>query len=143
MDVRPKSPSEHIPQTQWTTPTRSKLRAGLKLIDSNRSNQSLSNGLTKAQLGHLLGVPRTTAWRISKSLSDRRHKEQEKRGRKPILSKKDINYLEMIVRRNGFEGRALTWEALANEINVNVSARTIRRALKQINYRRCITCQKS
>lgn len=143
MPVRPQTPSEHTPQTHWATPTRAALQEGFKLIDRNLLDPSHSNGLSKSQLLSILGVPRSTGYRIIKSATARRSSTQEKRGRKRILTERDINYLELLILRGGFDGRTLTFEVLAQEIDVEVSARTIRRIFKQLQYRRCIACRRT
>ena len=42
----------------------------------------------------------------------------------------------------GLAGRALKWQALAYEMELNVSYGTIRRTMATLDYRKCIACQK-
>ncbi len=60
-----------------------------------------------------------------------------------MLTERDLQTLEFIVRRHGQDGRVLSWEGLAEEAGLNVSGRTIQRAMGTMDYRRCIACQKS
>jgi hypothetical protein len=50
--------------------------------------------------------------------------------------------LERIVEEEGFEARAMTWEQLGFEAGLNVSGRTIQRAMGTISYHKCIACRK-
>ena len=65
------------------------------------------------------------------------------------MSDEDIDRLEGLIWRNGFEGRIMTWDSLAEEANVRgrnqeyLSGRTIQRALGQRDWRHCVACQKS
>ena len=143
MLVKPVTPPEHIPQTHWTTPSRSALQHGFKLLEQNRADPTRPSGLNTTQLLSVLGIPRTTAYRIAKAGTARRSSKLETRGRKRILTEKDIDYLELLILRGGFDGRTLTFETLAQEIDVEVSARTIRRTFKQLQYRRCLACRRT
>ena len=147
MGNRQPTPPQHIPQTHWATPIRTRLQYASQLIDEKSPETRRLLHLTKASLFAQNEVPRSTAYRIVKSLDPRRHHNSEKtdenRGRKRSLSKKDIRYLELLIRKGDWEIRVLTWEALAYEANLNVSGRTIQRAMHQLHFRRCLTCQKA
>jgi hypothetical protein len=56
------------------------------------------------------------------TLHPRRHHNDpainEARGAKRLLIERDIRRLERIIWRNGFEGRTLTWEQLAEEADI-------------------------
>jgi len=73
---------------------------------------------------------------------------KEARGAKALLSERDIRRLERIMWRNRFEGRTLTWEALAEEAGLSgrdgktVSGKTIQRALGQLGWRHCVAYRK-
>lgn len=95
------------------------------------------------------GVSKTTGWRILKE--DRRlnartfHSNfQETRGRKLKLSDDDVRVMERFIEENGFDSRSLRWEELpaAAGLNLDVCGETVRRRLKDINFRRCLECQK-
>ena len=143
MLIRPMTPPEHIPRKEWRTPARVALRQGFKLMDQSAIRQPSRPGLNRSQLLSILKIPRTTAYRICKSQTPRRHPIQENRGRKQNLTQRDINYLELIIQREGWTARTLTFEALAQELDKDISAGTIRRHLRSLNYRRCLACQKS
>jgi len=64
---------------------------------------------------------------------ERRHLENETRGRPKILSPADVQKMERIIWQYGFQARALTWQGLALEAGfLNLSARTIERAMGKI-----------
>ncbi|KAG9242760.1 hypothetical protein BJ878DRAFT_513884 [Calycina marina] len=54
----------------------------------------------------------------------------EKRGSKKRLSDEDINKLENLIWKYGFEGRTMTWESLAEESGSYVSPYHARRRKK-------------
>jgi hypothetical protein len=68
----------------------------------------------------------------------------ESRGRKKKLDQQALIQIEMCVDEGGFNGRTLPWEATpaAAGLNIEVSARTVHCALGELNFRRCITCEK-
>jgi hypothetical protein len=76
----------------------------------------------------------------------RRHhnnlEEKETRGRKHLISPKEMRELERIVEEEGFEAQVMTWEQLGFEAGLNVSGRTIQRAMGMISYHKCIACRK-
>jgi hypothetical protein len=86
--------------------------------------------------------------------SARRHHNdptvKENRGRKAMISEEDIKRLEKIIWENGFEGRTLTWNMLAEEAGIPgekpgefLSGKTIQRHLGQYGWRHCVACRKS
>ncbi len=67
---------------------------------------------------------------------------EETRGRKSLISLKDIREMEKIMESEGFEARALTWEQLGYEVSLEVSGMTIKRHMGTMNYHTCIACRK-
>ena len=74
--------SQHISQAHWSSPTRVALRKGFELFEHNLPNPKHSNGLSRSRFLRILGVPRSTAYRISKAETDGRSKKQGTRGHK-------------------------------------------------------------
>ncbi len=68
----------------------------------------------------------------------------ETRGRKKKLDHEALIQIERCLDEGGFDSRTLPWEAIpsAAGLDIDVSARTVRRALRELNFRRCIACEK-
>ena len=82
----------------------------------------------------------------SKSPSSRRKHndpDEEPRGRKNIITPKQIREMEKVLEEDGIEARALTWEQLGYEIGLDCSVDTIRRAMGSMEYHKCIACRRS
>ena len=50
--------------------------------------------------------------------------------------------MEKILEKDGFCARALTWEQLGYEANLDVSGKTIRRVMGTMEYHKCLACRK-
>lgn len=83
-------------------------------------------------------VPLNSVSDICKAPSSRRganyEKTEEKRGRPSKVTPKDIRAMEKILEEDGFCTRALTWEQLGYEAGLDVSWRTIQRAMGTMDY---------
>ncbi len=68
----------------------------------------------------------------------------ETRGRKRKLDHEALIQIERCLDEGGFDSRTLPWEAIpaAAGLDIDVSARTVRRALRELNFRRCVACEK-
>ncbi len=67
---------------------------------------------------------------------------EETCGRKSLISNKDIRKMKRVLKSKNFEARALTWEQLGFEMSLKCSGDTIKRAMKTMNYHKCIACMK-
>ncbi len=78
-------------------------------------------------------IPKIIAWRIDYRSSARRLKNdinrEETRGRKTKLSREDVAYIDRILKKVAFDERAINWEMLRYECNLNVSVKTLQREL--------------
>ncbi|KAF1938862.1 hypothetical protein EJ02DRAFT_498537 [Clathrospora elynae] len=66
----------------------------------------------------------------------------EKRGRKPLLSPKQVREADRFLQDVGWDAHVLTWEQLANELDFGVSGWTLKRALGSLDYHKCMACVK-
>ena len=66
----------------------------------------------------------------------------ETRGRKPLLTPKQINQADSFLRDAGWDARVLTWAQLASELEFDVSGDTMKRAMGSLDYHKCIACSK-
>lgn len=94
-------------------------------------------------------VSKTTGWKIlrqSRDLEPRTFHSiyRETRGRRKKLTEEDLDVLEAFIIDNGYDSRTLRWQDLPAEagLEVEVSGETVRRRLKEREFRRCQACQK-
>lgn len=131
----PSSPVEHEPCTEWPTPVRKK-------VCTYRYNCSM----TYDAIVENTGVPHKTVRSICDATSSRRGannpKIEDKRGKKSLVSPKEVREMEKILEEDGFNARALTWEQLGQEAGLDVSGRTIQRHMGTMEYHKCLACRK-
>ena len=116
-------------------------------ISEFEHNRPTSSTRCKADIFRRFNIPKPSAYRLLAESSDRRTSHQEEheetRGRPSKVTPQQLQKCEHIVTSFGYQGRSLTWEQLAFEADINVSSRTIRRAMGTMDYRRCIACRKA
>ncbi|KAF1942480.1 hypothetical protein EJ02DRAFT_443979 [Clathrospora elynae] len=66
----------------------------------------------------------------------------ENRGAKPILSSKDLHCVDRFLQDLGWDARVLTWDQLAEELNLNCCGRTLKTHIGSMDYHKCIACCK-
>ncbi len=88
---------------------------------------------------HNVEISQVTVSRIIRSVYERRNKHRSERSRK--ISSRTTRYLARVTSRE-WTKRRLTWSQLVKSIDLNVSRHTVRRALKILSYRRCVTCER-
>lgn len=152
-----------VSYTHYTTPQKARLQGIVAWEDSKPQEQRS----TRAEIFEHCDVRRTQGFEILKGMykepgnvatldpsagnsrrfhNDRTHKET--RGRKPLVKEEDVQKLEKLIWDNGFEGRTMTWESLAEESEVlnthgePISGKTIQRHLGQLGWRHCVACRK-
>ena len=121
------TPPRNGPKGEWTTPTCTRV---LTLVE---------NGVPASQISRLTGVPASTVGRWKRAPHYRRPITRS--GRPPQLNKHDIHRLIGLI-RSGWEGRKLCWHQLGKQAALDVSPRTISRALAKEGYSRCKACKK-
>ncbi|KAF1815587.1 hypothetical protein P152DRAFT_446634 [Eremomyces bilateralis CBS 781.70] len=123
----------------WDSPKKSRIRGAVEFIEAQNRRYGYDPVRTKTEVFRFEGVPwRTGMEFISKRNrnGDRRHfpPDQEPRGRKPLISSKDIHEMERILEEQDVYGRAMSWEALGYEAGLDVCGRTVKRAIGPISY---------
>ncbi|KAK3936994.1 hypothetical protein QBC46DRAFT_222869, partial [Diplogelasinospora grovesii] len=118
-------------------------------VDFLRQTGLLGTHATKEQVFRAHGVSHAVGYRILGRTCDIEprtfHKTfAETRGRKKKLDHQALIQIERCIDEGGFDGRTLSWEGIpaAAGHDIEVSARTVRRALRELNFRRCIACEK-
>jgi transposase len=126
MTTVPTTPKRKTFRQEWDTPTR--VRA-ITLLDT---------GLGVTEVSRRTGVPRSTVSKWKKKPQPRR--THTRPGRPPKLDKHDIRRLNEIL-RSGWEGRKISWAELGKQAGLNVSAKSIKRALDRnlrSTHRECV-----
>jgi transposase len=123
----PDSPPRNGKNGNWRTPTRSRV---LGLLD---------RGFTQVKISEELGVPPSTISYWASTRQSRRTKTRS--GRPPKLNKHDVRRLIGILRTN-WDHRKLCWRKLGKQAGLDVSGKTIKRALNAAGYTRCKACKK-
>lgn len=129
--------------THHDTPKKAMVRGTISFLESQKIPYF------KSRVFHHFDLPRRSGYRVLDEENARRHHNnpdiQEQRGRKPVLSSKDLLAMEKLIWDCGFKARTLTWKSLlhAARIEKTCSTRTIQRAMETLDYRKCIACPKS
>jgi hypothetical protein len=108
-----------------------------------------SQATTKRQIFRFHGVGRTQGYEILGQPPSRIDRTfhltcLETRGRKRLLDHQALIQIERCIDEGGFDGRTLLWEAIPSAVglDINVSARTVRRAVREMDFRRCLVYEK-
>jgi hypothetical protein len=139
---------KHRPKEHWRTPQKAVIQHEFK---KNAAGQSLGpdgQPLSQRKLFRdKLKVPRTSGYRVGSSNDPRRLNNskirKETRGRKSKVSERDVRAVELLLWREGPDGRQLSWDALAIEAALSCGGRTLQRKMVHKGYRRYIACRKS
>ena len=121
------SPSwRKTPQSEWSTPARSTVGSLWKA------------GNSIAEIKRQTTIPRTTIKRWIEVKSSRTQRKG-KSTRRRFVSKRQIRQIIRYIAKN-WSTRRLSLEQVRAHLNIEASARTIRRELRRVGYRRCIAC---
>lgn len=123
------------------TPTKAKIQGAVEFCEK----QGIP--FFKEDVFRTFGVSHAKGYKIlnENESSRRRHNNfeaKETRGHPTKITPKDIREMERILEEEGIEARALTWEQLGYEIGLEVSGRTIQRAMGIMDFHKCIACKK-
>ena len=95
------------------------------------------------------GVSHTAGWNILRQPREYDGRTfhstfPETRGRKKLISKEDLAVIERFIDTNSFDGRTVPWAGLpaAAGLDLEVSGETVRRAVKDLNMRMCVACER-
>ncbi|KAF2818032.1 hypothetical protein CC86DRAFT_337635, partial [Ophiobolus disseminans] len=136
-----------------TTPKKARIRGAADF------NNAMGIPYFHTDLFRFYGVSKHQGWAILKEGDkeivpegeaemsfDRRHHNnpsiEEKRGRKPKLSPKQLEQADRFLQEQGWEARVLTWDQLAETLCFDVCGDTLRAALGSMDYHKCIACTK-
>ncbi|KAF1815700.1 hypothetical protein P152DRAFT_383623, partial [Eremomyces bilateralis CBS 781.70] len=102
---------------------------------------------THADIFRRYGVSKTRGYEYAKAETERRERNipnrLETRGRPPKITDEDIQRMtDILESADCAEERAIDWDTLALEAGLDVSSRTIRRAMEKHGYFKCVACRK-
>ena len=143
--VRPSTPliEPHTRNKEHSTPNKAALVAVYRYY--------VAHGIStcKQDLFQYFNVPPRFDYRaIAQGVSRRRHHQNkpETRGRKTSIDPDTVRQMEEILESGDFENRALSWAQLGQSVGLSgrhaVHPRTIKNILGDLDYHKCIACQK-
>jgi transposase len=126
-----------------TTPKKAKIQGAVEFLEAKKIPHF------KSDIFKQFGVSYPTGWRYLRepdSYGSRTYHSAfpDRRGRKSKISDQDLATIERFIESNGFDGRTIPYAALpaAAGLDLDVSARTVRRAVGSLDFRFCVACQK-
>ncbi|KAF1964210.1 hypothetical protein BU23DRAFT_604932 [Bimuria novae-zelandiae CBS 107.79] len=124
-----------------STPTKARILGACDYLDAKGIKGE------KASVFKHFGVSKARGWAILREGQDRRRlgvdtRQEETRGRPPLISPEGLRKMERIIEDCDVEGRSMSWETLAYESGLDVSARTVKRAMGTLDYHKRIACRK-
>lgn len=132
--------SENAKNPHHDMPKKARIRAQIKLVE-----QGVLQGpdFTKQRIFEREGVSKTRGYAMLKENpeTDRTaHQRGEMRGRKAILSDKDIRHIEDFLEQADFAERAYSYESIITEFDLPCSVTTLRREIHNLDYWKCVAC---
>jgi hypothetical protein len=131
--------------THLLTPKKVRIQATCDFLDKHRIAYSHNDvfrfhGTSKRTGWRILSEPRMLDGRTHHSL----YPKTDARGRKQKITREMLAQIERFIDSNGFDGRTVPWAGLpaAAGLDIQVSGRTVQRAVKDLNLRMCIACEK-
>lgn len=146
----------HIRNKHYNTPIKAQV---LREVTSNNELPKENKRKLK-EIFSTIGVSQSSGYEICQELEKenpkvRRHHNDpttyERRGAPRLVSDEDLDSCEQLIRENGFDGRTLSWESLAEHLQIGgtgkrkgdlVSGKTIQRAMARRGWRHCKACTK-
>lgn len=127
------SPCRTGDRGNFHTPTRTRVRA---YDAAGLSQTQIKRKILKT---HNVTISQPT---ISRLLANNRNRRTATRLERPrLISNRIARYLTRLTTR-GWGSRRITYKQITQSINLNVSLKTVQRALKKLGYRRCVTCSR-
>jgi len=129
----------------YSTPKRARIRGTIDYLEANGIHHF------KSRVFRFHGASVRSGWRaIAKDDADydadRTYHSTcvEARGRKKKLSNEDLAVIERFIESEGFDARTIQWGALlaAAGLDIDVCGETVRRAMKTLDFRFCLACEK-
>ena len=119
----------HKPNTEWNTPVRERV-----IVLSH------DMALRPRAIKELTGVPTPTIQRILRT-NQPRHDTKPRSGRPPKISARDLRSLVRAI-TSGPDGRRAPYRIIALQLGIITSESTLRRYLRKVGFKQCISCKK-
>lgn len=128
----------HEAQTHHPIPTRVKIQGAIEFCEA------MNILYFKNDVFRVFGVKKRAGWDMLGDSSRTRHNADvlEIRGRHGVIFSQQIREMERVLETEGMKARGLTWEQLGYEVRLECSDRTIQRAMRTMNYHKCVACRK-
>ena len=127
-------------QKHYTTPVKAKVQGAVEFCER------MGISYYKEEVFRTFDVSREQGYACLRNDSARRLEKnsdaEETRGRKSLITPKQIREMERILETEGIEGRGLTWSQLGYEIGLDCNGRTIQRAMGTMDYHKCLSCRR-
>ena len=127
-------------QKHYTTPVKAKVQGAVEFCER------MGISYYKEDVFRTFDVSREQGYAFLRNDSARRLENnsdaEETRGRKSLITPKQIREMERILETEGIEGRGLTWSQLGYEIGLDCSGQTIQRAMGTMDYHKCLSCRR-
>ena len=125
---------------QKTTPVKARIQGACDFLESEGLK------ISKEKVFRYNSVSRATRYRILRSNNPRTLKNdltrKKTRGRRSLISPREIHDMERILENEGLEGQALTCQQLEFEVGLDISEVTIWRTMSTIDCDQCLACQR-
>jgi hypothetical protein len=127
----------------FDTPKKARIKGAAEFMDA------MGIPYYHTDLFNFHNVSNQQGWAILKQKGpehDRTHHNdpttEEKCGRKPKLSPKDLERCDRFLQDAAWDAHVLTWAQLAEELDLGVCGNTLRSHLGSMDYHKCIACTK-
>ena len=137
----PPPDTQPAPGMEHPTPVRAKMQIIAEWCDANSITYSTND------LFLYFIVPKRSGWRMLQPCeSARRHRRfsiaRGTIGRPKTIGPEKLREMEQLLETEGFDARAMTWEALAQEVGIEASVSTIRRSMGTLDHHKCVACRR-
>ena len=123
------------------TPTKAKVQEAIEFCDRMRISYQKKDVFRTFNVGHIRGWEMLQPSSSSRRLVGDENREKT-RDRKSLINPLKIREMQRLLKKEGIEARALTWQQLGYEVGLNCSGRTVQRIMKIMDYHKCISCKK-
>jgi transposase len=122
----------------WSSPPRDSENAPWKTPPRKTVRVLARQGKSDREIFHETGIPRSTVQRIRRQETSRRMHRTRPNYPRMMTTREIRRALRFIA--TSYTTRCLTFERVRSILGITASVRTIRRELRKLGYRRCVSC---
>jgi transposase len=138
--VRPAYEPPHEWYKEYTTPQKAKVQGTIEYFEAknipHHKTDVFKHFRASKSSGYEILAEGSSAQRIDILVEN----NPSHRTRK--ITPQKLREMERILENKGIEARGLTWEQLGTKVGLNVSGKTVQRALGTLEYHKFIACKK-